>query len=345
MSLSPHQRGNVSNLSKQNIEGIEELASQHSGEVFYDTGGAPLEQTNSATGRTDPGFDPQSAALFKPEKGYQVWGHFQQSGLMKWAPQEPVQSSTWFPGLPNSTKLPQNFGPSLSGMEDGRGHQALPKTNHDMDSVQQEKMPAGSSVSYSEPAQAIAPGMEWDSPAMAAMHHSQFQGHKVGEPQYQPHTMRHSMPDTSLQPFQVAFGPNKQLQTSEPCPSQPLQQNQQLSRPPQQPENSQGKADSCTLPHQRQDPNLQPSTNKAPDLGLREPEDKPEALPRRSRRLSKDGLSPPAKEPARNGGVPGVTGAFVGVIHTTQRRRRTSKEINLETLAQKASEMEFLPAR
>ncbi|XP_034169711.2 mitotic deacetylase associated SANT domain protein a isoform X1 [Pangasianodon hypophthalmus] len=448
MSLSPHQRGNVNNLGKQNIEGIEELA-QHSGEVFYNAGGPSLEQTNSsAGGRTDPSFDLQSSAIFKPDKGYQVWSHFQQSGPMKWVSQEPVHSSTWFPGLPNSTKLPQNFGPSLTGMEDARGHQALPKTNHDLDSLQQEKMSAGSSVPYAEPTQALAPGLEWDSHAMAAMHHPQFQahqhGHKPGDPQYQPHAMRHSMPDSTLQPFQVAFGPNKQLQTSgffqsfqgnsapqnlgyseppksqqqqqqqqqllqlqqqqqqmqqmlqqqqqqrllqiqqqyqhqqkmqeqlqqmqqqhqlhqmqnmlqpESCSSQPLQQDQRLARPPQQPDNSQVKASSCTLPHQRQDPSPQSPVNKDPGLGqaiqeMQETEGKPEALPRRSRRLSKDGISPPvnppAKEPARNGGIAGVPGPSVGVIHSTQRRRRTSKEINLETLAQKASEMEFLPAK
>lgn len=34
-----------------------------------------------------------------------------------------------------------------------------------------------------------------------------------------------------------------------------------------------------------------------------------------------------------------------GVIQISRRRRRASKEINLETLAQKASEMESLPAK
>lgn len=443
MSLSPHQRGNVSNLGKQNIEGIEELA-QHTGEVFYNAGGASVEQANSsAGGRTDPGFDLQSSAVFKPDKGYQLWSNFQQSSPVKWVSQEPVRSSTWFPVLPNSTKLPQNFGPSLSGMEDARGHQALPKVNHDMDTLQQEKMSAGSSVSYSEPVHGLAPGIEWDSHAMTAMHHTQFQGHKPGDPQYQIQAVRHSMPDSTLQSFQVAFGPNKQVQTtsffqafqgnsapqnlgySEPpksqqqqqflqlqqqqqmqqilqqqqqqkqqqqqqqqrlhqmqqqyhqqkmqeqmqqqrlqqlhnmlqpesCPSQPLQQDQRLARPPQQPDSNKVKAGSCTLPNQKQDPSPQSPLNN--DSGLaqtlqetQEAEGKPGALPRRSRRLSKDGISPPgnpqAKDPARNGGIAGVPRPSVGVIHSTQRRRRTSKEINLETLAQKASEMEFLPAK
>ncbi|XP_047244461.1 mitotic deacetylase associated SANT domain protein a isoform X2 [Girardinichthys multiradiatus] len=93
--------------------------------------------------------------------------------------------------------------------------------------------------------------------------------------------------------------------------------------------------------------------------------DSASAAPRRSRRLSREGQSPlgpppvnmwsqASKEPPppQNGvtGVPAAKGgesqaATGGVIHTTRRRRRASKEINLETLAQKASEMESLPAK
>nr|XP_023829333.1 transcriptional-regulating factor 1 [Salvelinus alpinus] len=85
------------------------------------------------------------------------------------------------------------------------------------------------------------------------------------------------------------------------------------------------------------------------------------AAPRRSRRLSRDGLSPLVDPPSlspwnqtfrevpqngvvarrEGGGRQGPTG---GVIQSTRRRRRASKEINLETLAQKASERESLPS-
>ncbi|XP_062324245.1 mitotic deacetylase associated SANT domain protein a isoform X1 [Osmerus eperlanus] len=94
-----------------------------------------------------------------------------------------------------------------------------------------------------------------------------------------------------------------------------------------------------------------------------EPSDAPQVLPRRSRRLSRDGLSPlggpptmaPCTQASREllapqngqvaGGGEGVNAgeaqaAAGGVIQSTRRRRRASKEINLETLAQKASEME-----
>ncbi|XP_026174302.1 mitotic deacetylase associated SANT domain protein a [Mastacembelus armatus] len=94
-----------------------------------------------------------------------------------------------------------------------------------------------------------------------------------------------------------------------------------------------------------------------------ETSDAQSTAPRRSRRLSRDGQSPlgPAstniwsqatkEPPPSQNGVSGVqrggesqvtTG---GVIQITRRRRRASKEINLETLAQKASEMESLPAK
>ncbi|KAI4880538.1 hypothetical protein NFI96_018571 [Prochilodus magdalenae] len=450
MSLSPHQRGNISNIAKQSAEAVEG-APQHSGEVFYNA-----EQTHSgAGGRADPSHDLQGSGVFKTEKAYQVWGHFQQSGPVKWVHQDPVQPPAWFQGTPNTSKLSsQGFGPSLSGMDEGRAHQALHKTNHDMDALQQDKMAVGSSVPFSEPSQVLAPGMEWNHHTMAAMHHAQFlqQGHKPGDPQYQPHGLRHTMPDSTLQPFQLAFGVTKQPQGpgfyqafpgnsasqnlgySEQPKSQQLmqlqqqqlqhqqqmhqmhqmqqqqqqqqqrlhqmqqqyhhqqklqqmqqqQQQQQLQqqmqsvqqpdsyasqshpqdqRParPQQLDDSQLKVGSSAL-SQKQPPSIQAQTqDSSPQSPVgkdpgpatapqdpQEPHNKPEVVPRRSRRLSKDGLSPvssqPPKEPARNGGM-GAQGPSVGVIQSTQRRRRASKEINLETLAQKASEMEFLPAK
>lgn len=80
-----------------------------------------------------------------------------------------------------------------------------------------------------------------------------------------------------------------------------------------------------------------------------EPSDAPLGVPRRSRRLSREGQSPlgppstniwsqESKETSQNGAQSQAeTG---GVIQITSRRRRASKEINLETLAQQASKME-----
>ncbi|XP_064164052.1 mitotic deacetylase-associated SANT domain protein [Anguilla rostrata] len=97
--------------------------------------------------------------------------------------------------------------------------------------------------------------------------------------------------------------------------------------------------------------------------GPQQPPDAPQPAPRRSRRLSKEGGVPPSgdgpflapmSQPGQgpqNGGPEGrgapanedVQTAATGVIQSTRRKRRASQEVNLETLAQKASEMESLP--
>lgn len=85
--------------------------------------------------------------------------------------------------------------------------------------------------------------------------------------------------------------------------------------------------------------------------------------PRRSRRLSKEGGGQATENPilmpaeqqsqgSHNGGTEtseaaakqAVRAALTGVIQSTRRKRRVSQEANLETLAQKASEMESLPS-
>uniref|UniRef100_A0A3Q3WZC1 Uncharacterized protein n=1 Tax=Mola mola TaxID=94237 RepID=A0A3Q3WZC1_MOLML len=78
---------------------------------------------------------------------------------------------------------------------------------------------------------------------------------------------------------------------------------------------------------------------------------------RRSRRLSKEGGAPsdnpflpitleqaaPGPQGSQNG-ARDIQAAPTGVIQSTRRKRRVSQEVNLETLAQKASEMESLPS-
>lgn len=81
---------------------------------------------------------------------------------------------------------------------------------------------------------------------------------------------------------------------------------------------------------------LQQNEPLSPQLGLR-----------RSRRLSKEGGAPSSENPFL---LTSLTqegtqnGAPTGVIQSTRRKRRVSQEVNLETLAQKASEMESLPS-
>lgn len=78
---------------------------------------------------------------------------------------------------------------------------------------------------------------------------------------------------------------------------------------------------------------------------------------RRSRRLSREGGAPsenpflsgsstqaaPGLQSSQNG-ARDIQAAPTGVIQSTRRKRRASQEVNLETLAQKASEMESLPS-
>lgn len=453
MSLSPHQRGTINSISKQNVEAIGETM-QHSGDLFYNVGAPSLEQTHSSP-EVLVDSSPEVQGVFKSDKGYPVRGHFQQSGPVKWVHQDPVQTSTWFQGLPNMNKWPQNFVPSLSAIDDPRAFHK----SHEMEAVKLEKLSPGSSQSYTDTSH--VPGPDWDHHTMAAMHHVQFQalqqGHIPADLQYQPQGMHHEMTDSTLQPFQLAFGPTKQpqatgfqqvfqgnnaslnmnynekpksqqqllqlqqqqlhrqhqmqqLQQMRQLQQQQQQQNQiqqqqrlhqmqqqyhqqkkrqeqlqQMQQQQQLQQHGQGfqhlesvekqrvkkEIESQDLPSAQvkiessqtqltvpqpqhlvtQEPNYQESGRAEPTADLQETQTKRQVLPRRSRRLSKDGISPQGDQPykdkvsSQNGGVGGVQEPTVGVIQSTQRRRRASKEINLETLAQKASEMEFLPAK
>ncbi|KAF3700978.1 Transcriptional-regulating factor 1 [Channa argus] len=106
-------------------------------------------------------------------------------------------------------------------------------------------------------------------------------------------------------------------------------------------------------PQQPSDP-LQPSLQSDP---LSQSQAQSQAQLRRSRRLSKEGgvpsdspFVPVASNQAATGpqgsqnGARDIQAAPTGVIQSTRRKRRASQEVNLETLAQKASEMESLPS-
>ncbi len=445
MSLSPHQRGTINSISKQNVEAIGETM-QHSGDLFYNVGASSMEQTHSSP-EVLVDSSPEVQGLYKADKAYQVRSHFQQSGPVKWMPQNPVQTATWFQGVPNLNKWSQNFGSSLDALDDPRACH----NSHEMEAIKLEKHSPSSSQSYTDTAH--VPGADWDHHTMSAMHHAPYQalqqGHRSVDLQYQPQGMHQDMSDSSLQPFQLAFGPTKQPQVpgfqqvfqgnktslninynEKPKSQQQLlqlqqqqqqlhsqhqmqqlqqmhqlqqqqqqqqqqhqmqqqqrlhqmqqqyqlqQMQQQLQQPAQgfqQPEtiekqrvkqeiesqdlaSTQVKTDSSqtqlSVPLTQhpipQGANYEESCPAEATPKLRETQTKRQVPPRRSRRLSKDGVSPQGnqtskdKVSAQNGGVQGPA---VGVIQSNPRRRRASKEINLETLAQKASEMEFLPAK
>ncbi|XP_039993560.1 mitotic deacetylase-associated SANT domain protein isoform X2 [Xiphias gladius] len=110
-------------------------------------------------------------------------------------------------------------------------------------------------------------------------------------------------------------------------------------------------------PQQSSDP-LQPPLQSEP-LSQSQPQTQLQSQTqlRRSRRLSKEGGAPsdnPFLAVSSDQAAPGLQGsqngtrdiqaAPTGVIQSTRRKRRVSQEVNLETLAQKASEMESLPS-
>ncbi|XP_056250231.1 mitotic deacetylase-associated SANT domain protein isoform X1 [Seriola aureovittata] len=110
-------------------------------------------------------------------------------------------------------------------------------------------------------------------------------------------------------------------------------------------------------PQQSSDP-LQPPLQSEP-LSQSQPQTQLQSQTqlRRSRRLSKEGGAPsdnPFLSVSSDQAAPGLQGsqngardiqaAPTGVIQSTRRKRRVSQEVNLETLAQKASEMESLPS-
>lgn len=111
-------------------------------------------------------------------------------------------------------------------------------------------------------------------------------------------------------------------------------------------------------PQQSSDP-LQPPILQPEPLSQSQPQTQLQSQTqlRRSRRLSKEGGAPsdnpfltvssdqvaPGPQGSQNG-ARDIQAAPTGVIQSTRRKRRVSQEVNLETLAQKASEMESLPS-
>ncbi|XP_039642226.1 mitotic deacetylase-associated SANT domain protein isoform X2 [Perca fluviatilis] len=108
-------------------------------------------------------------------------------------------------------------------------------------------------------------------------------------------------------------------------------------------------------PQQPSDPLLPPLQSEP--LSQSQPQTQSQTQLRRSRRLSKEGGAPSdnpflpvssdqaslGPQGSQNGGLD-IQAAPTGVIQSTRRKRRVSQEVNLETLAQKASEMESLPS-
>ncbi|XP_072545691.1 uncharacterized protein mideasb [Salminus brasiliensis] len=201
--------------------------------------------------------------------------------------------------------------------------------------------------------------------------HSQQQAQQLNQMQQQSQKMQQQMQmQQQVQPLQQQAQlqpPAQKQQKNEP--TQKLQQNQKVvdyypgGQPP-----APSQSEQPQLTEQSQD---EPPSTRAQDLvtqhppAVSQPSSESQQLqpgPRRSRRLSKEGGGPsdnpflmPADHQAQgshNGAheageaasKQGIRAAPTGVIQSTRRKRRVSQEVNLETLAQKASEMESLPS-
>ncbi|KAG8011374.1 ELM2 and SANT domain-containing protein 1 [Nibea albiflora] len=281
---------------------------QHSGEVYYGMGPPALESSHNDSA--------SSSGVYNQEKGPQTLPHYQQATPVKWMHQDSIQP----PGWSQEGPVPawgQNFGTYMSGVN-VRGQMAFHKGVHEGVALPMggENQLPGPVEAYRDAtqAQAQAPaqgrGLEWEQHAAAARHQAQLQAYQHAHKDVQP-----------VEPQPKPEAPTSDASSvPDPCPEKV-------------------------------------GANPA------EPSDATPAAPRRSRRLSRDGQSPlgppstniwsqASKEPpppqngvagavpVRGGGGGGGEVTTGGVIQVTSRRRRASKEINLETLAQKASEME-----
>uniref|UniRef100_A0A673KE50 ELM2 and SANT domain-containing protein 1-like n=1 Tax=Sinocyclocheilus rhinocerous TaxID=307959 RepID=A0A673KE50_9TELE len=180
------------------------------------------------------------------------------------------------------------------------------------------------------------------------------------------HTQQQQPPQQHMQQIQPQQDLVQQHQKSE----QPLFQNQNVLEnysDCQQPHASSLDQHQPSLPGQSQETTDPPSTQtqdsipQPPSTIPQQSIETQQPGPRRSRRLSKEGGGPASDNPfvmptdlhtqgSQNGAsetsaVQDIRAAPTGVIQSTRRKRRVSQEVNLETLAQKASERESLPSR
>ncbi|KAJ4928662.1 hypothetical protein JOQ06_004288 [Pogonophryne albipinna] len=332
---------------------------QHSGDVYYGMGPPALEPSHSDSA--------SSSAVYNPEKGPQSLPHYQQAAPVKWMHQESVQAPGWSQEAP-APGWGQNFGPYMGGVN-ARGQMAFHKGVHEGVALPmggESQLPGGPVEVYRDAPQAQAQGrgLEWEQHTAAAMHQAQLQvyqnAHKGVELQGQPHAPPpHTLQGPMLQPFQTTFRPSKQQFSSGYYSVFPGNKGIPNLAPP----DTVPKKGVQSLGPGAQTCDSSPVPDPFPEkvaTNPAEPSDTKSAAPRRSRRLSREGqspLGPPStniwsqvsKDPALpHNGVAGtqvVKGGEVTTEGVIRRRRRASKEINLETLAQKASEMESMPPR
>ncbi|KAF3845182.1 hypothetical protein F7725_008345 [Dissostichus mawsoni] len=301
--------------------------SQHPEGSYYVPGGPASDpgQSEAASTVTSNPEAPHmylNSVIFSPDKGDQSRGHYQQTVPMKWAHQEPAQQQ---PSLSQQqraaswntmTNWGQNFANYIGGVNvtDSRTQNAFVKSMHEPSGLQPnqqppnraaEKQPPGPNPAGEAYRDAVkAQGLDWE--------------------QQQSQAFQETLKPGALNP--------QQHSTSHPG----------------------GSSDITPEPLEPSDL-LPPILHPEPPT---EPQNQSQTQLRRSRRLSKEGGAPSdnpflsvSSDPAVPGGPQGsqngacdIQAAPTGVIQSTRRKRRVSQEVNLETLAQKASEMESLPS-
>lgn len=182
------------------------------------------------------------------------------------------------------------------------------------------------------------------------------QQQKIKQHQQQQLQIQQQMQHQQLQqqnPHVLDYYPG--AQNAHPHP-QPVVVHSQESSAPAPPKIQEPIIQDITPETQQPSDPLQPPLQSEP-LSQSQPQTQLQTQLRRSRRLSKEGGAPsdnPFLSVSSNQAAPGPQGsqngardiqaAPTGVIQSTRRKRRASQEVNLETLAQKASEMESLPS-
>ncbi|KAL6477912.1 hypothetical protein MHYP_G00137470 [Metynnis hypsauchen] len=363
MSLPPQQKPNTKRTGKRitffNDQAVAmKEASQHTEGSYYGLGGPPSEQSHSEAGNVESSNAEAphmylNSVIFSPEKGNQNRGHYQQTMPMKWPRQDPPQQpqerpGAWSQGV-TMTNWPPNFHTYL-GAQAGFAKQihegvAMPQQQPSSIRIPEKQQQATNAGGESfRDAPKTNRGLDWEQQQQQQQQQQQVfqQSHKPGV--LNPQQLATSNPGNTsvLQPFQLAFGQPKQnlgyYQTEQP---QMTEQSQDTPEPPS----------TRVLDLDPQSAVSQSST-----------ETQPQPRPRRSRRLSKEGGGPSenpflmpvdhqmqgshngAPEAGEAAAKESIRAAPTGVIQSTRRKRRVSQEVNLETLAQKASEMESLPS-
>ncbi|MCJ8736957.1 hypothetical protein PDJAM_G00018170 [Pangasius djambal] len=207
-------------------------------------------------------------------------------------------------------------------------------------------------------------------PQQQAQHLNQIQQQSIQQIQIQQQAQplqqqlqQHLQKSQQLQQVQQPQSLNQQKaeQLQKVQQNQPAVEYSSAGKQPQslsQPEQSTGQSQDTPESTQPQD-----NASQCPPVLPQASTETQQPGPRRSRRLSKEGggqatenpvLMPAeqqtqgshngATEASEAGAKQAIRAAPTGVIQSTRRKRRVSQEANLETLAQKASEMESLPS-